>query len=335
MEFDSFIGVDVSKNTLDLCVLGKEAEMRLYKIANRQRSLEDLFNELQEALDLTTTLICAEYTGHYSNVLRDFCLSRGWSLWLENGAEIKFRSGVQRGKDDAMDAHRIARYAHRFQDKAKLLKVTSESLQELQLLICERELYIKEQAKYKMQLKDLKGYIQTDHFKTRKLRLIRHLKCLQTSIAEIDQRIEELFEKDQVLAKQLKILESIDGVGRQVAINTIVETNAFTKFSSARKFACHIGVAPFSFKSGTSQRSRNKVSHRADKRLKTLFHMAALSAIRMEGEFQDYFLRKVAEGKNKMSVINAVRAKLIQRIFALIRDERPYQKKYQIALVKP
>ena len=154
MEFDSFIGVDVSKNTLDLCVLGKEAEMRLYKIANRQRSLEDLFNELQEALDLTTTLICAEYTGHYSNVLRDFCLSRGWSLWLENGAEIKFRSGVQRGKDDAMDAHRIARYAHRFQDKAKLLKVTSESLQELQLLICERELYIKEQAKYNKEMKE-------------------------------------------------------------------------------------------------------------------------------------------------------------------------------------
>jgi transposase len=66
--------------------------------------------------------------------------------------------------------------------------------------------------------------------------------------------------------------------------------------------------------------------------LKKLYHMAALSAIKMKGEFKDYFDRKVAEGKNKMTVINAVRAKLINRIFALIRDNRINEKNYQITL---
>lgn len=57
--------------------------------------------------------------------------------------------------------------------------------------------------------------------------------------------------------------------------------------------------------------------------------MAALSAISAKGEFREYFLRKVAEGKNKMSVINAVRSKLVHRIFAFIRDNRLYSKEYE------
>jgi len=113
----------------------------------------------------------------------------------------------------------------------------------------------------------------------------------------------------------------------------IVETNAFQDFKNPRKFCCHAGVAPFSFTSGSSQRSRNKVSNRADKSIKVLLHMAALiAATRMKGELHEYYIRKVAEGKNKMSVLNAVRAKLVFRMFAVIRNEQYYQKNYINAL---
>ena len=70
------------------------------------------------------------------------------------------------------------------------------------------------------------------------------------------------------------------------------------------------------------------MSHRANKKLKQLYHMAALSVVRSEGVMKEYFERKVAEGKNKMTVINAIRAKLIATIFALIRDNRKYEKIY-------
>lgn len=62
----------------------------------------------------------------------------------------------------------------------------------------------------------------------------------------------------------------------------------------------------------------------ADKALKSILHMAALAAIGEPGELKDYFDRKVEQGKNKMSVINAVRNKLIHCIFACVRDKRPY-----------
>ncbi|MDR0667774.1 MAG: IS110 family transposase, partial [Prevotellaceae bacterium] len=66
------------------------------------------------------------------------------------------------------------------------------------------------------------------------------------------------------------------GVGERTAVKMIVETNGFRDFDNARKFCCHAGVAPFKYDSGSSVRSRCRVSQRADKSIKALLHMAAL-----------------------------------------------------------
>lgn len=334
MKFKSFIGVDVSKLSLDLCFITDDGEIKNFKIENTIKGLKIFFKSISNSLNIQETLVCGEFTGHYSNILRSFCLDNGVALWLESGAEIKLRSGVQRRKSDKVDAERIADYALRYADRAHLQTLEDEAIVESKLLLSERELYIKERAKYKAQLKDLGNFIEKTSFKNRSKRLKKHVIRLTKSIEEIDLTIKELF-KTEKLSAQMKILKSISGVGDQVAINTIIATGGFTKFKSGRKFACHVGVAPFSFSSGTSQRSRNKVSHRANKKLKTLFHMAALSAIKMKGELRDYFERKVAEGKNKMTVVNAVRAKIINRIFALIRENRNYEKSFNLNLVHP
>lgn len=328
MKFKSFIGVDVSKLSLDVCLVTEDGEIKNFKIDNTLKALKIFLKKINNSLNLQETLVCAEFTGHYSNILRGFCLNNKIALWLESGAEIKLRSGVQRSKSDKVDAEQIADYALRYTDRE------DDAIAESKLLLTERDLYIKERAKYKAQLKDLGTFIKEKSFKDRSKRLKKHVTRLTKSFDEIDLVIKNLF-KTEKLAEQKKILTSIGGVGDQVAINTIIATGGFTKFENGRKFACHIGVAPFSFHSGTSQRSRNKVSHRANKKLKTLFHMAALSAIKMKGELRDYFERKVAEGKNKMTVVNAVRAKIINRIFALIRENRKYEKSYNLSLVNP
>ncbi|MBK7572487.1 MAG: IS110 family transposase [Bacteroidetes bacterium] len=99
-----------------------------------------------------------------------------------------------------------------------------------------------------------------------------------------------------------------------------------SKIDTARKFACHAGVAPFEYTSGSSARGKTRISHLADKELK-LFCTWHISAISRPGEFREYFVRKVKEGKNKMLVINAIRNKLIHRVFACVRDQRKYFKK--------
>ena len=105
----------------------------------------------------------------------------------------------------------------------------------------------------------------------------------------------------------------------------IVCTEAFTRFDDPRKFNCFAGLAPFSYTSGSSLHSRARVSHRADKTMKRLLHLAAVSVIRKkEGELKAYYERKVAEGKNKMATINAIRAKIVARMFAVIRKNQFY-----------
>jgi len=63
--------------------------------------------------------------------------------------------------------------------------------------------------------------------------------------------------------------------------------------------------------------------------MKMLLHLCATSAIRSKGELQDYYLRKTTEGKNKMLVLNAIRNKLVLRIFACVKENRKYKENYK------
>ena len=225
-----------------------------------------------------------------------------------------------------MDAKRIALYAKRFIDRYRPFETTDGTLEEIGLLQRELDTYITDRAKYKRQLKDMKGFMPENVYNKRKKRMERLKRELDKMIALLEKEIDGLFKKDGTLGRQLKVLTSIKGIGPRTAIAAIFATRAFSRFKNARQFCCHIGLAPFPFKSGSSINGRARVSQRADKRLKTLFHLAAISSIRGKGEFKTYFERKVSQGKNKMSVINAIRAKLVHRMFALIRDNRMYVK---------
>ena len=230
---------------------------------------------------------------------------------------------------------RIATYAKRFSDRAKLFRPKNDNIKLLERLFSERHLIVKDIAKYKSQLSQEEDFFDACYFKEKKKRIERLIKFNQKVLNEIQVKVDETISSDIELANTIENITSIPGVGMQTALATIIATDNFTKFDNARKFCCHAGCAPFSYQSGSSLKSRNKVSQRANKNLKRLFHMAALSTLRTSGEFKDYFNRKVAEGKNKMTVINAIRSKLIHRIFVLAKQNRKYEYSYTNHLIKP
>ena len=86
----------------------------------------------------------------------------------------------------------------------------------------------------------------------------------------------------------------------------------------------YCGVVPFEHTSGKSIRGKPRVHYMANKRLKKLLHLCALSSVQYNTEMKAYFDRKVQEGKHKMLVINNIRNKLLHRICASIRDNRSY-----------
>jgi len=129
---------------------------------------------------------------------------------------------------------------------------------------------------------------------------------------------------NQELNKKHQIVTSIPGVGKIVSWHMIVKTNGYDNVQNPRKFACYAGIAPFAQKSGTSINKKARVSHLADKSIKKLLHMAAMRAIQLDNDLKDYYIRKVQQGKNKMLVLNAIRNKIIHRIFAMIKNQKFY-----------
>jgi transposase len=111
------------------------------------------------------------------------------------------------------------------------------------------------------------------------------------------------------------------------AINLIVHTNGFKIMNDARKLACFCGVAPFEYSSGTSVRRKTKVHSMANKKIKSNLHMASMAAVKFDPELKTYFERKEAEGKNKMSVLNAVKNKLLAREVACVNNQKENVKK--------
>jgi transposase len=108
----------------------------------------------------------------------------------------------------------------------------------------------------------------------------------------------------------------------------IVTTNEFKNFTCPKKFACYAGVAPFEHTSGTSIKGRPRLSRKANMSMKALLHMAALVSMQYNEELRNFYERRVAEGKSKMSVLNMIRNKLIHRVFACVRDNRKYENSY-------
>ena len=111
------------------------------------------------------------------------------------------------------------------------------------------------------------------------------------------------------------------------AVELLLTTNEFNDRTDPKKYASYAGVVPFECSSG-QRKGRPHVSHQANKRVKKLLHLAALSAVRYCHQLKAYYERKVAEGKNKMLVLNNVRNKLVHRIFACVQNDRNYDKNY-------
>lgn len=331
MENFYFIGVDVSKKKLDFCVMFEGKVLREGQVNNHQQSVMKLICELKKdfEMDNDSFLICAEHTGQYTYPLACACKAVECKLWLENPSQIKYSSGMQRGKNDKVDAKRIAIYAARFGDKVRYYDRPTEEVEQLKQLERERTLYMSDVIKYKGQLIDQKEFMPEAIYKKKAKRLKALLEELQAAIDAITAEMDELIASTEVLSRQMELLMSVDGVGRVTALNMIIETEAFTRFDDPRKFCCHAGVAPFSYTSDSSQHSKNKVSHQANKNIKKVLHMAAVSVThRKEGELKAYYMRKVDEGKNKMSVINALRAKIVARMFAVIKRNEFYSPIY-------
>jgi len=327
-----WIGVDVSKDKLDLALLDVNGrQLALTEIKNSSRAVVKQIKtwKKEHGLEMTRCLLCLEATGHYGRALLNTGLSEGWKMWQAHALDINRSMGLKRVKNDSIDALNIAEYAKTFSHKKRLFKSENMALENLRNLITRRKYLVRIRAKFKAHLTDLNKFMEKDVKRCFDSMDKQQVKNLAKQIARVDELIKQEILRDKRTARQYELLLTIPGIGPQTATSLIAQTDAFYRFSTPRELACHAGVAPFERLSGSSIRGRSRVSKHANKQLKNLLHLAAMAATNTPGEMKDYYQRKVAEGKNGMLVLNAVRNKLIHRAYAVIKNNRPYIGDYQ------
>ena len=324
--FDYYIGIDISKLTLDVCILREcenGAKTAHYKIGNDEKSIARFVEKQFGTARPEQLLFCFEDTGIYSIPLACWLSDNKLLYWQVPALEIKRSKGIARGKDDKTDAMDIAFYACTNTHKLRPSVMPAISIQQLKLLFAEREKVLKALAIFERTTEN-KEFVSKEIFDTIADVNSAVIKQLKNTLKEIETKMMEIITAQEPLHQQYKLITSIPGIGMQTAIYLIITTKGFEAFENWRQLACYAGVAPFPYQSGTSIRGRTKVHPFADKKLKSLLNMCAMVAVRHDWELKAYYERKTADGKQKMLVINNVRAKLLARVFAVINRGTPF-----------
>jgi len=326
-KYTYYVGIDISKETLDVCLFdGKEIIARI-KINNTLKDIKGLLKILavyRQDIGIDNTLFCVEFTGIYNNLIYRIAAVKKWNLVVEPAVQIKKSLGIQRGKNDKVDAERISRYAYKNRDEVRLWEPMSESLSRLKALQAQRNTLMKSKTILQQSCCEDKKFQAKEVAKLKSKSINGPLKEINKSIKSIDKEMDQLIKNDSELKRLNKIITSVIGIGPQNSITFLVRTNAFKAIQDPKKYACYGGVAPFQHLSGTTLKGRTRVSRQANLKVKSLLQMAALNACRWDKEIKQYYERKIAQGKNKMSIQNAVRNKLILRVFACVAQNRMF-----------
>lgn len=326
-----FIGVDISKDKLDLALVHeKSPDVFEDKVVNNSfKGFEDIQKWLsKKKIKFEDCLFCMEHTGTYGILFYAWLSQMEIDFCVEPGLQIKRSLGMSRGKNDKVDARRIADYAYTNRGKLVSFSLPSTLLLQIKQLLTYRDQLTRIKVSLKNSLQSHDQYRRVSGLKSISDDIEDQIEECKCRIEKVEEEIKGLIRSDKTMKKNFDMATSVKGIGLVIAAFMLVTTNNFTGFENGRKYACYSGIAPFDNTSG-KHKGRTKVSHLANKRMKTLLSYRANTARHWDPELKVYYDRKIQEGKPHSLVINSIRCKLVNRVFAVVKRQTPYVHIYQ------
>ena len=330
MKISETVGIDVSKLVIDVRIHNTQAYAQF---ENSKSGIDKMCEWSYKNTNFSKEeiLFVFEHTGLYSYNLAKQLTDKKIPFAMVPGLEIKRSLGISRGKNDKVDATKIARYAYRLRDEIQSYKMPTKELQKLKALLSLRDRLVKHRAGYKTSFKEQKRVLNEKENTILFNAQEEMIKNLSNQIKKVENEMDNIINDNQTLKVLLELILTIKSIGKQTALNMIVYTEGFTKFKNARKFASFCGIAPFPNLSGTSIIGKTKVNNLANKKIKSLLDQCAKSAIVHNVEMKNYYEKRIAKGKSKMNTINIIRNKLLARIFAVVNRKTPYVEVFKYA----
>ena len=324
MKKNWFVGIDVSKKWLDVAIFVENSDLKGYthtRVNNDKQGYRELLRWLKEnGVDASTCTYGMEHTGFYSDGLQHFLDKKGCRYTMLEPAVIKHYPIQPREKNDRLDAAKIADSLYRFRDTIQLSRVPDKTMEELRKLHRERKFYVEDRVCYL----NRRQVVDKDEAK----RLDKMIELLDKQIDTIEEKIRQIIQNDEALMETYLYLDSIKGIGFVNAVNAIVITQNFTVFKTAREYASYIGVAPHTKTSGTTVRWKPKPRKHCDLTAKADISQAAKIAVVHDVELKKFYERK-CNGKDDADTVrkamNAIKFKLVLRMFAVVRQKHTYK----------
>ncbi len=271
METVYFLGIDVSKAKFDAALTVDGKSFHELQVENNSKSIAAMFKALKSQLSsLSNLVVCMEHTGIYCFPLLNYLYKNQVRVCIEPALQIKQSQGMTRGKNDQVDAKRIALYALKNLENLHFWKPQRLCIQKLKSLLVTRERLVKVKVQLTVPLQEGNEFIEESLLKASLKSCQKTIKALDLDIHSIEREIAALVKSDTQLHDQCKLITSVPGIGKITALNLIVSTGEFVRIQEAKKLACYAGIAPFEHSSGSSIRGKTRVSKMANNDLEAI-----------------------------------------------------------------
>lgn len=307
-----FVGVDISKDHLDVYLLPSKKNMR---IKNNSDGLNYLLSKLKK---LNVGNIVCEASGGYENLLVTTMSQAGYAIWRIEPKRIKafIASEGIKAKTDSIDAAMIALFAQQKQlPEYSRIKPQKVSAEKLKALVKRKEDLTRIAAQEKTRLKH-----PQQHFCRQEIE--NHIAFIKQQIKDLMQEIDTMIKDDEDWHQKSKIITSIPGIGEATTASLIAHVPELGTINS-KKVAALVGLVPYTCQSGNyTKETRIREGRSAPRKA---IYMAALSAIRYNYDMKIFYNRLVGLGKKKKVALIAVMRKLIILANILLWENRVWQ----------
>ena len=313
-----FVGIDVSKDTLDACLILPGGKTKEAAFANDPRGHAALVAWADRHARGHSPHFCMEATGPYSEAPATHLADAGRLVSVVNPTRIKY-AGLARGrgnKTDRADARLIAEYAAR--ERPSAWQPPPPEVRELQGLVRRIDDLVEAAAREKGRLA---SPALTEAVRKSVERTVR---LLEKEAAKLRADADELVAATESLRADRDLLESIPGVGRRTATTVLAELPAVDRLPSAQSAAAYCGLSPREFASGSSVRKKTRLSKAGNPRLRKALFLPAQTAVRFNPLLRGFFDRLVAAGKPKMQAVGACMRKLVMLCYGVLKNRTPF-----------
>lgn len=307
---ECFIGIDVSKGTLDIASL-PDAES--WVVTNEDRGLADLVPRL---MALQPTLVVLEATGGFESAAVAALAKHGLPVVVVNPRQVRdFAKSIGRlAKTDAIDAGVLALFGQRIRPMVRPLP--DEAAQLLDALLTRRRQLLEMLVAEKNRLGFARGPVQRD--------ITTHIRWLEKRLADVDRDLTEAIAASPLYRAQEDLLRTVPGVGPVTARTLLGKLPELGRLSR-REIAALVGVAPLNRDSGKLRGKRLVWGGRAP--VRAALYMAALVGVKHNPILRAFFTRLRAAGKLFKVAITACMRKLLTILNAMVHHQLPWQPK--------